>query len=69
MEISPKLIDKNFSIYPYLKWDKEILKKNKISKKILENKLEDEAVKLCNFSTDNLKLIDKNSEYSIYKLK
>ncbi len=66
---SKKLIDKNFSIYPYLKWDKEILKTNKISHIILENKLEDEAVKLCNFSSDNLKLIDKNSEYSIYKLK
>lgn len=58
-----------FSNYPFLKWDKEILKTNKISHVIVENVHEGAAVKLCDFSTDNLKLIDKNSEFTIYKLK
>jgi hypothetical protein len=57
-----------FSKYPFLKWDKKILKKNKITHILVEKEYLEEAKEYSNFSFKELKLISENKDYSIHKI-
>ena len=65
---SKEIIDKYFDQYPYLKWNTKIIEDHKVTHILLEKEFKLQAQKTSGFSTANLKLVDENEYYSIFKI-
>ena len=61
--------NKYFSSYPFLKWDLEILKENKISNIIVDKSYLLKAIEISNFNSNELKVILESENYIIYETK
>ncbi len=64
---SKEIHDEYFSIYPYLKWDEVLMRKNGVTHILLENELIESAVNSSGFTVEGLQVIDSNNYFSIFK--
>jgi hypothetical protein len=61
--------NKYFSSYPFLKWDLQLLKQNKITNIIVDKSYLAKAIEISNFSSSDLTLILESENYIIYETK
>ncbi len=63
---SQEIHNKYFSEYPFLKWDKDLLKENSVTHVLVEKDLIKQAESVSGFSTSSLKLVAQNDHYVIF---